>query len=117
MAIFRHNIFLLFFMLVMGCRLVAFSAPSEEHCSDSANAAELENVSTIEAPTYPIYLEIEVNNLLSNITEVHRLLSLSVLPNRIAPANYPFRSGASVSVPVKFYPLVPIFILGHALLN
>jgi hypothetical protein len=117
MAIFRHNIFLLVFMLIMGCRLVAFSAPSEGHCPDFADTAELENASTIEAPTYPVYLEIEVNNLLSNITEVHRLSSVSVLPNQIAPNNYPFRSSASASAPVKYCPLVPIFILGHALLN
>ena len=67
--------------------------------------------------TRTIYLEIELNNLIHSITEIHRMMSVLILPNRIVPLDYDFRTIAYVSVPIKYCSPVPIFIKGHALLN
>jgi len=85
--------------------------------SDIANSDESVQTPAIQNHTNPVYLEIEGYNYSPNITEVHRMASVSILNNRIVPVYYIFRRTTSLPKPVNANFPVPIFIRGHALLN
>lgn len=66
--------------------------------------------------TRTIYLEIELNNLLHSITEIHRMMSVLILPNRMVPLDYNFRTITRISGPIRYGSPIPIFIKGHTFL-
>jgi hypothetical protein len=94
-----------------GARLSCFSDFAEEEAELIMTPPEIDDC------IRTIYLEIELNNLICSITEIHRLVSVFILPNRIVPLDYDFRGIAITPIPIKYCSPVPIFIKGHALLN
>lgn len=74
-------------------------------------------VSEFANPSSQFYLAIEANNFAPGITEVHRLLSLLIHPNRVIPLNFDFRSMVFIPVKLNSNSPVSIFIRGHSLLN
>lgn len=108
----------LFLMLIIGIRL--FANPVESGYwkqSEAKIASESENTSEIQNSLSYYLQSIEVTNHTLTFTEVHRLLAVSILSNRIAPARYIFRRVIYSAPLVKHSSSVPIFIKGHALLN
>lgn len=114
----RNTLLVLFFMLIVGMRLLAVpivSTESEE--SDIKYTSESGNTSEIENPVSYHFLSIEIANCSQTITEVHRLMSVMILSNRIVPISHDFRNTLLTPLVVNFSSPVPIFIKGHALLN
>jgi hypothetical protein len=118
MGIFRKTGFLFFFMLMITGRLLAF--PVSTCCSRDFGfslTSELPGTSEIQNSVNHVYHAIEQNNSSPTFTEVHRLASVLVLPNRVLPVNFNFRGTTFVLGLINVRTLVPIFIRGHALLN
>lgn len=89
---------------------------------NSGEATILESAESVQAPAiykhiHPIFLEIEGSNFTQNISEVHKLLSVAILSNRIVPLNFDFRSNVFIPIPINFNSPLPIFIKGHSLRN
>jgi len=108
---------ILLILVIAGNALALCNNSANDVLSNPVEASQIAENAEIENPDRPIYLEIEINNFTHTITEVHRLVSLLVLSNRIIPVNHNFSRVTLIRVPVNFSSPVPIFIKGHALLN
>jgi hypothetical protein len=118
MAIFRKTGFMLFLVLMLAGRLLAIPVSSNGgHDFGFSLTSEPQNTSEIHNPVNHFYHAIEQNNSSQTFTEVHRLTSLTILSNRVAPVNYNFSEEIFIPASVNVRMLVPIFIRGHALLN
>jgi len=110
--------FSLFLLLILSGSILTFLNPTAP-CEKLVNENSSESVQTaqVQKPIQPIYLEIESNNFAQTLTEVHRLVAVLMLPNRIVPLNYNFRRIQTLRKVINFSSPVSIFIKGHALLN
>ncbi|MDP2336777.1 MAG: hypothetical protein Q8N05_10075 [Bacteroidota bacterium] len=107
-----------FLALIVGCTFFASHMNSVGPViPDVSIHAETTPSPEIQNPVAPFYNVIEVNSFSQTITEVHRLMSVLVLSNRIVPLNHDFRSIVFIPVIVNFSSPVSIFIRGHSLLN
>lgn len=109
---------ILFFMLIIGIRLFAESNESTNwDKTDTTYTLGHKNTSEIQSPDTHNFIAIEINNCSQTISEVHRLMSVLILSNRIVPTSYDFRSTILTPLEFSFSSPVPIFIRGHSLLN
>lgn len=114
----KNGWLMLFFMLIIGIRLFAVPINSMDWNKTDINyKLGHENTSEIQNPASHYFLSIEIANCSQTITEVHRLMSVLILSNRIVPISYDFRSTILTPLEVSFSSPVPIFIMGHSLLN
>jgi hypothetical protein len=114
----RNMVLTIFLILIVGTRLVADSAQSKSiDKSDCKIVSESENTAEIQCSTANFLTLIEINGCSRIITEVHRLVTVSILSNRIVPICFNFRSNILTPIITNFSSPVPIFIKGHALLN
>jgi len=120
MRAFRNTGLLICLLLFVGSRLftgsdntVYLNVPVPE----SASPVLPENTSGIQSPVAHYFLAIETTVFSQTISEVHRLVSVSMLANRIIPLNYDFRRMVLIPVLINFCSPVPIFIKGHSLLH
>lgn len=108
----------IFLILIFGIRL--FADPVQSGSSDKSDCkitSESENSAEIQGAAAYFLTVIEINSSSRIITEVHRLVAISILSNRIVPISYNFRSNTLTPIITNFSSPVPIFIKGHALLN
>lgn len=102
--------------LIVASHAFAFSNSVQSRIpSDLIDTSLTIEATELQNPVQPIYLEIEITNFGHTVTEVHRLVSLSVLSNRIIPTNHNFSGVTLIPAPVNFSSPVPIFIKGHVL--
>lgn len=115
---FKNTCLTLFFILMLGIRLIGVPVESKDwNKPESICTSGHEDRVEIQNSASQILSVIELNNYSQNITEVHRLVTVSILSNRIVPISYNFRRINLTSIVTNFSSPVPIFIKGHALLN
>lgn len=113
----RNTGLTIFLILIVGIRLFADPVSRSSDKSDCKIASESENTAEIQGFTAYFLTVIEINSCSRIITEVHRLVTVSILSNRIVPISYNFRSNTLTPIITNLSSPVPIFIKGHALLN
>lgn len=74
-----------------------------------------ENTPEIQSPAAHNFLVIETSVFSRILSEVYRLLFVSVQANRIIPLQHDFRSRVLIPVLINFSSPVSIFIRGHSL--
>lgn len=110
----------LFFILLLITWLRIF-APTTSLVSrsniDFSSTTESQPNSKIQNPYSDCYYEAEPRNLSQPIFYGYGLDFLTILSNRIVPRNNNLKGAVFLSVSESVLSLVPIFIMGHALLN